>query len=406
MRKFLKTGTRNIGATCAIALMLSGCDYFVPQASVPAPVKTASTAAAPVANDPRSLYRLEKVTPVIIEGAQISWFSGGGGSPREVGAFVGKNVIHGLGSQFTGSTPIEMEVRIRQFLPNVDAVQSEANRRHFVRLDFVLRDQATGSILTTAEGLILDIVALNGDTAAVALNAGRTPDVRIAERIQLAADYWAAELTCENTVCSDRPVVVATSTPATPIAEVEEPKAEEENVLENVEAYLKPEPAVTATTPQPAALTPEPAAPAEPQQPLDVAKVEAEGDGANQDAKFYPAPSEPTVQPETDLLRKRPVADPVNPSIDGVVLEIANLAAVWDGEETTGGAWIAMPYIPAYRRAVITNPVNGRTIEANLFWRDPNSGGGSTLLSSEAAAALGVQPGDIAKLGVKILAVE
>ncbi|MGB0506243.1 MAG: DUF6778 family protein [Pikeienuella sp.] len=368
----------------------------------------ASTSQVSTAQGPRGIYKLEKVTPVIIEGAQVSWFSDDGGSPREIGAFVGRSVIHGLGSQFTGSIPIEMEVRVRQFLPNVDAVQSEANRRHFVRLDFILRDRGTGAILTTAEGLILDLVALNGDTAAVALNAGRTPDVRIAERIELAAEYWAAELSCENTVCPNAPIVAATSTPATPIADATPVQDTDDGVLKNVEDYLKPEPAVTASAPEPAVVTPEskPVVIAAAPEPIDVDTVQAEDDGVKADATFYPTPSEPSALPQNELLRKKPVVDPVNPNVDGVVLEIANLAATWDGEETTGGAWIAMPYIPAYRRAVITNPANGRTIEANLFWRDPNSSSGSTLLSSEAAAALGVTPGDISKLGVKILAVE
>ncbi len=89
-----------------------------------------------------------------------------------------------------------------------------------------------------------------------------------------------------------------------------------------------------------------------------------------------------------------------------MVLEIANLPSVWDGDATTGGVWVALPYTPAYRRAVVTNPVNGRTIEANLFWRDPQAGGGSTLLSSEAAQALGVSPGQVTNLGVKVIAAD
>ena len=67
---------------------------------------------------------------------------------------------------------------------------------------------------------------------------------------------------------------------------------------------------------------------------------------------------------------------------------------------------MAFPNAPAYSRAIVTNPANGRTIEANLFWRDPQAGGGSTLLSSEAANALGVAPGQVTNLGVKVIAAD
>ena len=114
----------------------------------------------------------------------------------------------------------------------------------------------------------------------------------------------------------------------------------------------------------------------------------------------------PTL-PQTALLgRSQRNNDPLRRRTGDVVLEVANLPAFWDGDETTGGLWVALPYVPAYRRAVVTNPVNGRTVEANLFWRDPQSGGGSTLLSSAAAEALGVNPGQVASLGVKIIAAD
>ena len=61
---------------------------------------------------------------------------------------------------------------------------------------------------------------------------------------------------------------------------------------------------------------------------------------------------------------------------------------------------------PVRQRLVRTNPANGRTVEANLFWRDPQAGGGSTLISSEAAEALGVAPGQVTNLGVKVIAAD
>jgi hypothetical protein len=111
--------------------------------------------------------------------------------------------------------------------------------------------------------------------------------------------------------------------------------------------------------------------------------------------------------PQTALLgRQQRANDPLRRQQGDVVLEIANLPSYWDGDATTGGVWVALPFAPAYRRAIVTNPANGRTVEANLFWRDPQAGGGLTLLSSEAANALGVAPGQVTNLGVKVIAAD
>jgi hypothetical protein len=111
--------------------------------------------------------------------------------------------------------------------------------------------------------------------------------------------------------------------------------------------------------------------------------------------------------PQQALLgRSQRTNDPLRRRPGDLVLEISNLPAFWDGDATSGGIWVALPYVPAYRRAIVTNPVNGRTVEANLFWRDPQAGGGSTLLSSAAAEALGVAPGQVSNLGVTVVAAE
>ncbi|MFV0475011.1 MAG: hypothetical protein ACK5MQ_12530, partial [Pikeienuella sp.] len=61
--------------------------------------------------------------------------------------------------------------------------------------------------------------------------------------------------------------------------------------------------------------------------------------------------------------------------------------------ETAGGLWVALPYLPAYRRVLVTDPETGRTVVARLYWRDPGSDQSGAVLSSAAAAALGLAPG-------------
>ena len=146
------------------ALALGGCAELatVQQgAQAPAPLPVPSSAP----RSPQELYKVERVTPVVLSDAPLGWFAGAQGSPRDVGTFVGQSVIQGLEGQFDGAEPVSMEVRIRQFQPSVDAVESQGGGRHALRLDFVLRDSTDGKVVAAAEGLVLDLVALNGTSS-------------------------------------------------------------------------------------------------------------------------------------------------------------------------------------------------------------------------------------------------
>jgi hypothetical protein len=473
MKSVIFSGVRApIGAAIAMsAFALGGCAELAATQQSAQPTNAVQAAVPSSAKrSPQGLYKVERVTPVVLSDAQLGWFAGGQGSPREVGTFVGKSVIQGLDGQFEGAEPVSMEVRIRQFQPSVDSFESESGGRHAVRLDFVLRDSADGSVVASAEGLVLDLVALSGTSAQIASNSGWTEKVRLAERIRLAAQYWAKDMNCDTAVCPEpvlaavqptavQPIaakpapvqqVVAVAAVAAPVpapAVAPAPKLAPEPAPESApaqsaeagtgivsgitgffsalfasgddeqpaEAELaiaaapapkpeQPNPVAAVSTPTPAVTAPlaKPAPVAEPAPVLQAAVAPAA------DGQFFKSPSaRPLESPQTALLRpKARAADPRRRRIGDVVLEVANLPAYWDGDATTGGVWVALPYIPSYRKAIVTNPVTGQSVQANLFWRDPQSGGSSTLLSSAAAAALGVAPGKVANLGVKIVAVE
>ncbi len=495
---------------CAAALLVAACEAgptsqtTVPAATTaqPAVAKPATPAPVPAAPTiPQEIYSIARVTPVIPSGSDIGWFTRGGGSPRDVGAFVGAAVIDGLSDEFTGAKPLALELKIEQFRPVTQTDASIGGGMHRVQARFILRDDATGAELASSNQN-MDLLAIGGVAGQIARNAGRTSDVRLQERIAAVASAWAVNLTCADVDCP-KPVVAPGPTPspeltpepapapdpaptpeATPAAEVapaaavgaavaapfvavrdalasltdsdettEEPAPAPEptpapatsasddasegtvggffNSLfgetdrsgqDEVAAAATPEPAPAfepAPTPAPApAPAPEPApapvptpAPAPALTPAPTPAPAPAADpapAAQAGSPFFRSPaSEPAVLPQTALLGSQQRAnDPLRRQQGDVVLEIANLASYWDGDATTGGVWVALPYAPAYRRAIVTNPANGRTIEANLFWRDPQAGGGSTLLSSEAANALGVAPGQVTNLGVKVIAAD
>lgn len=72
---------------------------------------------------------------------------------------------------------------------------------------------------------------------------------------------------------------------------------------------------------------------------------------------------------------------------------LSDLPGEWDGRQTAGGLWVALPWPPAYRRVLVRDPETGRAVVAKLFWRDSVPGEDEALLSSAAAQALGVKPG-------------
>ncbi len=536
-------GARARLLVCAAALFVAACEAG-PTGQSTTPAQTASTAPAADASPapvqaapsrPQDVYAIARVTPVIPSGSDIGWFSRGGGSPRDVGAFVGGAVIDGLSGVFSGDKALALELEIRQFRPVTKTDAALAGGTHRVQTRFVLRDDVTGAELATSNQN-MDLLAIGGVAGEIARNAGRTPEVRLNERIAAVASIWAAGLTCDDLECPQSVAVVAAPAPepavavapepapnpapepaAEPAAEpapTPEPATESAPaaavgaavaapfiaVKEAIESLSEPketteeaaEPSAPAPEPEPAPTlepapepTPEPttaeaatdeagegtvggffnslfgdsdrsgeeetaatAAPAEPApapepSPAPAAAPEPEptsapapapepkpAQAAQPEAEPTPAPtptpaaepapaqqagspffrspaSEPAVLPQTALLgRQQRANDPLRRQQGDAVLEIANLPSYWDGDATTGGVWVALPYAPAYRRAIVTNPENGRTVEANLFWRDPQSGGGSTLLSSEAATALGVAPGQVTNLGVKVIAAD
>lgn len=579
---------RVIGSVAAAlsALALAACEQGANGANLPSPLDRLA-AVAPSFSDaptPFNAYRIARVTPSIEAGADLGWFENGEGSPREVGAFVGASVIQGLEGLFTGERPINVEVAIRQFRP---APAEGGDEAHRVKVDLTFIDVETGERIAVADGLLMDLLALRGTAAMIARNAGRSPEVRLAERIARITAAWSRDLNCDIVLCpaptavaetepAPEPIEVVTAlqTPepeaAAPAAPVEDPApaaaapteaapgaapAAEENLFARIfapkdDAAAEPEAvaeAPEAATPAPdaqgetaaatppqdeaasegaegddgetppnpigqlfagifgapdeiveapeeeaeaekrriattrdgastptpiqtprrtptrtpgpapaieteeevaaapvesaAAVEPEPAAepapvaraetptpqPASPEasdevaaappattsQPIIKAPTQSAQpapprETAQAGSPFFrsPASTVPTL-PQTALLgRSQRNNDPLRRRTGDVVLEVANLPAFWDGDETTGGVWVALPYVPAYRRAIVTNPQTGQTVEANLFWRDPQAGGGSTLLSSAAAAALGVTPGEVTNLGVKIVAAD
>ncbi|MEM7545838.1 MAG: DUF6778 family protein [Pseudomonadota bacterium] len=561
-----------IAVGIATSLALSGCVEGLLPTSEPGAAAPAAVADPPLPTDPRALYRIEKVVPLIARDASLNWFRPDEGSPRDVGAFVGQAVIRGIDGRFNGLKPAELEVSIHQFSPVIVGPTTPDGAVHRVKVDLIMRDPATGSELGRSDGIFMDLIALTGTAAAIARNAGRTPEARLEERIARITSSWADELTCNQALCprpnapplpplaaapapkqvpqasavpqpvarpgadpvepapvavapvetpaappaseniaavepetvlepgapeeegsffsrlfgsddaeeatepaSDAIVATEDPEPPAPVVAAEEPEVEiaaapaeageEEGAGATIEGFFgslfgssdggedatvaAAEPAeeaeapaapVVAASPAPASAAPVLEAPtpaaAEPSPPVSPAPVVAEAAEAPQPAPPAPAAAPapqpaPTVAqsqpeaasigqqspffrspaaavptlPQTALLgRAQRAADPLRRNPGDVVLEISNIPAFWNGDETSGGIWVALPYVPAYRQAIVTNPVNGRTVEANLFWRDPQAGGGSTLLSSAAAQALGVAPGQVSNLGVKVVA--
>lgn len=107
-----------------------------------------------------------------------------------------------------------------------------------------------------------------------------------------------------------------------------------------------------------------------------------------------PEAAGPTASPAPEpaaAAPARPAAAPLPPLAPGAAFRIADLPAAWDGAETTGGLWVALPYLPAYGRVLLRNPETGAAVVARLFWRD--AGPREAALSAAAAAALGLAPG-------------
>ncbi len=79
--------------------------------------------------------------------------------------------------------------------------------------------------------------------------------------------------------------------------------------------------------------------------------------------------------------------------------EIAD-TAVWDGERTLQGIWVAHPAAETARRVRILNTDTGYAVDGALFRRDDAAGGAAVLVSSDAAAALGMEPDKAVTLSI------
>lgn len=74
--------------------------------------------------------------------------------------------------------------------------------------------------------------------------------------------------------------------------------------------------------------------------------------------------------------------------------------ARWDGRRTLQGVWVAHPEASAARQVRIYNAATGAAADGALFTRDAVLTGPSMLVSSDAARALGLAPGEEAELRV------
>jgi hypothetical protein len=67
--------------------------------------------------------------------------------------------------------------------------------------------------------------------------------------------------------------------------------------------------------------------------------------------------------------------------------------ARWDGRRTLQGVWVAHPQANGARRVRIYNAATGAAADGALFAREATLSGPPILVSSDAAAALGLTPG-------------
>ena len=76
---------------------------------------------------------------------------------------------------------------------------------------------------------------------------------------------------------------------------------------------------------------------------------------------------------------------------------------LWDGRASLGGVWVAHPTATGPERVIIRNEENGRFVIGALFRRDRDAPGASLMVSSDAAAALGIGAADPTRVQVTAL---
>ena len=101
--------------------------------------------------------------------------------------------------------------------------------------------------------------------------------------------------------------------------------------------------------------------------------------------KVSPAPAVAEATPTA-------AAEPAGPALAPEAFSASGVA-VWDGNSTLEGVWFAHPLATKPQRVRVKAASTGKTTEGALFRRDPALPGPSVIVSSDAARALGLQPG-------------
>ena len=115
-----------------------------------------------------------------------------------------------------------------------------------------------------------------------------------------------------------------------------------------------------------------------------------------------PADSVQVAQATTSARQTEAEAEPpISPYLEPApaIFEATGLA-VWDGNRTLQGIWVAHPLATTARRVRIFNEITGQAVDGALFKRDTAQGGPSVLISSEAATKLGLVPGESTELRI------
>lgn len=77
--------------------------------------------------------------------------------------------------------------------------------------------------------------------------------------------------------------------------------------------------------------------------------------------------------------------------------------AVWDGQPSLGGVWVASPTVQDPARVILRNPANGKSVVGALFRREQIKPGPALQISADAAAALGIRAGKATPITVTAL---
>ena len=103
-------------------------------------------------------------------------------------------------------------------------------------------------------------------------------------------------------------------------------------------------------------------------------------------------------------------SDPQGESIDIVERDVEKPEifsqrdmALWDGRPSFGGVWVALPGNVQPERVSVTNVDNGKSVLGALFKREEQNPGPPIRLSSDAAAALDVVPGQPTLVAVTVV---